>query len=83
MAESESALLYDAAQQIGISLSDTQISQLIGYVDLMEKWNRAFNLTETRCSDGTGGGLPRQSTSPMAVRASPRHATKMIRGART
>ena len=45
MAESESAQLYDAAQQIGISLSDTQISQLIGYVDLMEKWNRAFNLT--------------------------------------
>ena len=48
MAESESALLYDAAQQIGISLSDTQISQLIGYVDLMEKWNRAFNLTGVR-----------------------------------
>ena len=48
MAESESAQLYDAAQQIGISLSDTQISQLIGYVDLMEKWNRAFNLTAVR-----------------------------------
>ena len=48
MAESESAQLHDAAQQIGISLSDTQISQLIGYVDLMEKWNRAFNLTAVR-----------------------------------
>ena len=31
-----------------ISLSDTQTNQLIGYVDLMEKWNRAFNLTAVR-----------------------------------
>ena len=46
MPENEPALLHNAAEEIGISLSDTQANQLIGYVDLMEKWNRAFNLTE-------------------------------------
>lgn len=45
MPENEPALLHNAAEEIGISLSDTQANQLIGYVDLMEKWNRAFNLT--------------------------------------
>ena len=48
MPESEPALLHNAAEEIGISLSDTQANQLIGYVDLMEKWNRAFNLTAVR-----------------------------------
>ena len=48
MPENEPALLHNAAEEIGISLSDTQANQLIGYVDLMEKWNRAFNLTAVR-----------------------------------
>ena len=48
MLESERARLHNAAEEIGISLSDTQTNQLIGYVDLMEKWNRAFNLTAVR-----------------------------------
>ena len=48
MVEAEVALLHSAAEEIGISLSNTQVSQLIGYVDLMEKWNRAFNLTAVR-----------------------------------
>ena len=48
MPENETALLHNAAEEIGISLSDTQANQLIGYVDLMEKWNRAFNLTAVR-----------------------------------
>ena len=48
MPESEQALLHNAAEEIGTSLSDTQANQLIGYVDLMEKWNRAFNLTAVR-----------------------------------
>ena len=48
MLEAESALLHSAAEEIGISLSDNQTSQLISYVDLMEKWNRAFNLTAVR-----------------------------------
>jgi 16S rRNA (guanine527-N7)-methyltransferase len=48
MVEAEPALLHSAAEEIGIGLSDAQASQLIGYVDLMEKWNRAFNLTAVR-----------------------------------
>ena len=48
MPENEPALLHNAAEEIGISLSDPQANQLIGYVDLMEKWNRAFNLTAVR-----------------------------------
>ena len=49
MLETEPGLLHTAAEEIGISLTDTQVNQLIGYVDLMEKWNRAFNLTAVRC----------------------------------
>ena len=48
MLENEPALLHNAAEEIGISLSDTQVNQLISYVDLMEKWNRVFNLTAVR-----------------------------------
>ena len=48
MVEAEAALLHSAAEEIGISLSNAQTRQLIGYVDLMEKWNRAFNLTAVR-----------------------------------
>ena len=48
MPENEPALLHNAAEEIGTSLSDTQANQLIGYVDLMQKWNRAFNLTAVR-----------------------------------
>ena len=48
MPENEPALLQNAAEEICISVSDTQANQLIGYVDLMEKWNRAFNLTAVR-----------------------------------
>ena len=52
MPENEPALLHNAAEEIGISLSDTQANQLIGFVDLMEKWNRAFNLTAVRPRSG-------------------------------
>ena len=45
MIDLERALLRDTATAIGINLSEKQISLFITYVDLMEKWNRAFNLT--------------------------------------
>lgn len=37
--------LLKAAQ---ISLSDQQINQLLGYVELLHKWNKAYNLTSVR-----------------------------------
>lgn len=35
-------------KQAGISLSDQQKQQLIGYVGLLNKWNKAYNLTSVR-----------------------------------
>ena len=48
MVNSERQLLLAAASDIGISLDETQLSRLVLYVDLLEKWNQAFNLTAVR-----------------------------------
>ena len=48
MGEQEIELLHKAAGEIGINLSKQQIDQLISYVNLIEKWNRAYNLTAVR-----------------------------------
>ena len=37
--------LLDAAN---ISLTDQQKQQLVGYVELLHKWNKAYNLTSVR-----------------------------------
>ena len=42
-----SRLLADA----GISLTDHQKNQLIAYVDMLHKWNKAYNLTSVRDPD--------------------------------
>ena len=48
MGEQEIELLHKAAGEIGINLSKQQIDQLISYVNLIEKWNHAYNLTAVR-----------------------------------
>ena len=48
MAEGESDRLLLATQTLGLSVSPDQIEQLVAYVDLLEKWNRAYNLTAIR-----------------------------------
>ena len=40
--------LHSGLDQLGISLSATQCDQLVGYVELMAKWNKAYNLTSVR-----------------------------------
>ena len=45
MAEAESERLLRATQTIGLSVSSDQIKQLVAYLDLLEKWNRTYNLT--------------------------------------
>ncbi len=35
-------------EQAGISLTDHQKNQLVGYVDMLNKWNKAYNLTSVR-----------------------------------
>tara|TARA_Y100001958_G_C21180695_1_gene510637 strand:- start:761 stop:1405 length:645 start_codon:yes stop_codon:yes gene_type:complete len=48
MAEGESERLLLATQTLGLFVSPDQIEQLVAYVDLLEKWNRAYNLTAIR-----------------------------------
>lgn len=48
MAERESDRLLLATQTLGLSVLPDQIEQLVAYVDLLEKWNRAYNLTAIR-----------------------------------
>lgn len=33
---------------LGLSLDDSQIQQLLGYLDLIQKWNKVYNLTAVR-----------------------------------
>ena len=48
MVDAERELLHNALQEMNLSLSGNQIDQLIAYADLLEKWNRAYNLTSIR-----------------------------------
>ena len=48
MVSSETERLLTAALDIGIALSDQQTTQLLMYLDLLEKWNHAYNLTAVR-----------------------------------
>ena len=40
--------LRQGASALGLSLSDTQIVQLLGYHALIQKWNKVYNLTAIR-----------------------------------
>lgn len=42
------ARLADAAQTLALGLSDSQLDQLIAYLDLIAKWNKVYNLTAVR-----------------------------------
>ena len=39
------------AEQLGVSLSESQHAQLLAYLALLIKWNKAFNLTAVRNPD--------------------------------
>ncbi len=41
-------MLADGARTLGIELSSAQQQQLLGYVGLLNKWNKAYNLTAVR-----------------------------------
>jgi len=40
--------LQAAAQTLGLTLSDQQLDQLLAYLDLIQKWNKVYNLTAVR-----------------------------------
>jgi 16S rRNA (guanine527-N7)-methyltransferase len=42
------ARLIDGLDQLGLSLGDAQITQLLDYLDLIQKWNKVYNLTAVR-----------------------------------
>lgn len=42
------ARLDAGAEQLGLSLSEEQATKLVRYVELMNKWNKAYNLTSVR-----------------------------------
>ena len=43
--------LSTGARELGVTLSDTQHSQLLDYLALLIKWNKAYNLTAVRNPD--------------------------------
>ena len=44
-------LLIEGSQRMDLALSDQVIDQLMTYLDLVEKWNRVYNLTAIRERD--------------------------------
>ncbi len=40
--------LRSGAQALGLSLSDEQVQRLLGYMGLIQKWNKVYNLTAVR-----------------------------------
>jgi 16S rRNA (guanine527-N7)-methyltransferase len=40
--------LENAARELGLELSDTQLDQLLAYLALLQKWNKVYNLTAVR-----------------------------------
>jgi 16S rRNA (guanine527-N7)-methyltransferase len=40
--------LRDGLQTLALSLDETQITQLLGYLDLIQKWTKVYNLTAVR-----------------------------------
>jgi 16S rRNA (guanine527-N7)-methyltransferase len=44
----ERALLLARAPEMGVSLTEAQADKLLDYLDLLQKWNKAYNLTAVR-----------------------------------
>jgi len=40
--------LREGIHQLGLELTDAQIAQLLTYLDLIQKWNKVYNLTAVR-----------------------------------
>ncbi len=40
--------LLAAAQALGLALTDAQVALLLAYLDLLQRWNRVYNLTALR-----------------------------------
>lgn len=67
MHESISDLLRDGAQQLGVALDDAAINRLLGYIELLLKWNRRVDLTGHKTADGIANRLILDSLAPAAL----------------
>src|SRR5688572_15377987 len=56
MTDRETELRAGAAE-LGLELSDSQIAQLLAYLDLIAKWNKVYNLTAVRPGEMLGQHL--------------------------
>ena len=43
--------LQQAAEQLGLDLAPARVDRLLGYVDLLQRWNATYNLTAVRDPD--------------------------------
>ena len=43
-----SAALREGAAALGLALADAQVEALLAYLELLQKWNRVYNLTAVR-----------------------------------
>ena len=50
-AEDRGARLLDASTQLGLAIADSDISRLLDYLDLLQRWNTTYNLTAVRDPD--------------------------------
>jgi 16S rRNA (guanine527-N7)-methyltransferase len=50
-ADDQSARLRRGAEGLDIELADSQVEQLLGYLRLLARWSRAYNLTAVRDPD--------------------------------
>ena len=41
-------MLEEGADQLGLKITPLQISQLLSYIETLDKWNSAYNLTSVR-----------------------------------
>ena len=44
----EMSQLMAGASAMGVALSEAQAGKLLDYLDLLQKWNKAYNLTAVR-----------------------------------
>ena len=51
-ADREVAALRESAEALGLSLDETALMRLRAYLDLLERWNRTYNLSAVRDRDG-------------------------------
>ena len=51
MIETLQQMLEDGIEKLGLKITALQVSQLLFYIEILDKWNGAYNLTSVRSKD--------------------------------